>query len=109
MKYALLLFDNPDNWADVGDDEMQSLYAEYASVPSYGGAELHPADSAKTLRLRDGQLTVVDGPFTETKEVISGVYLVEADGEAEAIELASRIPTLSRMGGVIEVRRVVER
>ncbi|HEY3541541.1 MAG TPA: YciI family protein [Gaiellaceae bacterium] len=113
MKYALLLYDNPANWENVGDDEMKELYREYAAVSNepdtYDGAELHPPQTAKTLRLRDGNLLVTDGPFTETKEIISGIYLVDADSEERAIELASRIPTLSRMGGVIEVRRIVER
>jgi hypothetical protein len=113
MKYALLLYDNPGNWTDVSDDEMQSLYADYMAVAnepeSYGGAELHPAGTAKTLRLENDGLLVTDGPFTETKEVISGIYLVDVDSEERALELATRIPTLSRMGGVIEVRRIVER
>ena len=113
MKYALLLYDDPASWESVGDDEMRELYEEYAAVSNeddtYGGAELHPPQTAKTLRMRGGDLLVTDGPFAETKEVISGIYLVDADSEARAIELASRIPTLSRMGGVIEVRRIVER
>jgi hypothetical protein len=113
MKYALLLYDVDENWANVGEEEMRSLYAEYAAVSNepetYGGAELQPKATAKTLRLRDGDLLVTDGPFAETKEVISGLYLVDAESEERAIELASRIPTLSRMGGVIEVRPIVER
>ena len=113
MKYALLLYDVDENWANVGDEEMRSLYTEYAAVSdepeTYGGAELQPKGTAKTLRMRDGELLVTDGPFAETKEVISGLYLVDAESEERAIELASRIPTLSRMGGVIEVRPIVER
>jgi len=113
MKYALLLYDVDENWANVGDEEMRSLYTEYAAVSdepeTYGGAELQPKGTAKTLRMRDGDLLVTDGPFAETKEVISGLYLVDAESEERAIELASRIPTLSRMGGVIEVRPIVER
>jgi len=113
MKYALLLYDNPANWENVGEDEMQSLFQEYVAVSdqpeSYGGAQLHPPQTAKTLRMQDGNLLVTDGPFTETKEIISGIYLVDADSEQRALELARQIPTLSRMGGVIEVRRIVER
>jgi hypothetical protein len=113
MKYALLLFDNPANWQNVGEDEMKSLFEEYEAVArepeNYGGAELHPPETAKTLRMQDGSLLVTDGPFTETKEIISGIYLVDADSEERALELAQQIPTLSRMGGVIEVRRIVER
>ena len=113
MKYALLLYDDPGSWEHVSDEDMRSLYADYMAVSAepetYGGAELHPAHTAKTLRMPDGELIVTDGPFTETKEIISGIYLVDADSEERALELAKRIPTLSRMGGVIEVRRVVER
>jgi hypothetical protein len=113
VKYALLLYDNPANWENVTDGEMQSLYTEYAAVSAepeaYGGVQLHPPQTAKTLRMNGGDLLVTDGPFTETKEIISGIYLVEADDEARALELARRIPTLSQMGGVIEVRPIVER
>jgi hypothetical protein len=113
VKYALLLYDNPANWENVGEDEMRSLVQEYMAVTeqpeSYGGAQLQPSDTAKTLRMRDGKLLVTDGPFTETKEVLSGIYLVDADNEERALELARQIPTLSRMGGVIEVRPIVER
>ena len=113
MKYAILLFDNPENWRDVADDEMQSMHEQYMAVAaapeSYGGAQLQPRETAKTLRLRDGAILVTDGPFAETKEVISGFYLVDADSEERALELARRIPTLTRMGGAIEVRPIVER
>jgi hypothetical protein len=113
MKYAILLFDNPENWAGVGDDELQSLHVAYMAVAdapeAYGGAQLQPQETAKTLRLVNGELLVTDGPFAETKEVISGFYLVDAESEERALELAAQIPTLSRMGGVIEVRPLVER
>jgi hypothetical protein len=105
VKYALLLWDVPENWQNVTDDEMQQLYAEYAAVESFGGAELHPGTEAKVVTLD----AVTDGPFAETKEVISGLYLIDADSEEEAIATARRIPTVSRMGGAIEVRRIVER
>ena len=113
MKYAILLFDDPRNWQDVGTDEMASLHEGYMAVSAasetYGGAQLQPAETAKTLRLRDGELLVTDGPFAETKEVISGFYLVDADSEERALELAAQVPTVSRMGGAIEVRAIVER
>ncbi|HZS23982.1 MAG TPA: YciI family protein [Gaiellaceae bacterium] len=112
MKYALLLFDNPAAWQDVKPEEMASLAEEYLSVSrepeTYGGAQLSSANP-KTVRMRDGELLVTDGPFTETKEVLSGLYLIDAESEERALELASRIPTVSRMGGAIELRLVVER
>jgi hypothetical protein len=113
MKYAVLLFDDPAAWANVDESEMAGLHAEYMAVTeqpeSYAGAQLQPADTAKTLRMKDGEPFVTDGPFTETKEILSGFYLIDAPTEARALEIAATIPTVSRMGGVIEVRPIVER
>jgi hypothetical protein len=113
MKYAILLFDDPAAWATVTEAEIAAMHDEYMAVSaepeSYGGAQLQPAETAKTVRLKDDGFLVTDGPFTETKEVLSGFYLVDADSEERALELAKRIPTVSRMGGAIEVRPIVER
>jgi hypothetical protein len=112
MKYALLLWDDPTAWADVTNEQMQALYDEYVAVAqdsqSYGGAELQPAETARTVRVRDGETIVTDGPFAETKEVISGIYLIEADDVDKVLAWAARIPT-ARMGGAVEVRPIVER
>jgi hypothetical protein len=56
------------------------------------------------VRLRNGKLSVTDGPFTETKEHLAGFYLVEANDLNEAIELAGKIPPVRE--GSIEVRPV---
>jgi hypothetical protein len=113
MKYAVLLFDDPAAWEAVDETQMATLHAEYMAITdepeSYGGAQLQPAATAKTLRMSDGGLVVTDGPFTETKEILSGFYLLDAENEARALELAAQIPTVARMGGVIEVRPIVER
>ena len=113
MKYAVLLFDDPAAWENVSQSEMGTLHAEYMAITdepeSYGGAQLQPGETAKTLRLRDGESLVTDGPFTETKEILSGFYLIDADTEARALEIAWKIPTVSKMGGAIEVRPIVDR
>jgi hypothetical protein len=113
MKYAILLFDNPEAWANVTEDEIAAMHEEYMAVSaepeSYGGAQLQPGETAKTVRLNGGGFLVTDGPFAETKEVLSGFYLVDAESEERALALAKRIPTVSRMGGAIEVRPIVER
>jgi hypothetical protein len=113
MKYAILLYDDPSAWTDVDEPTMQKLHAEYMAVAdapeSYGGAQLDPATTAKTIRRSKGEFLVTDGPFTETKEVISGFYLVDAESEERALELAKQIPTVSRMGGAVVVHRIVER
>jgi hypothetical protein len=72
-----------------------------------GGAALHPVQSSTTLRAREGETVVTDGPFADTKEVFGGWYLVEGADLDAAVEIAGRIPAL-RFGGAVEVRPVVE-
>jgi len=73
-----------------------------------GGAQLQPSDSATTVRVEDGRTLTTDGPFADTKEVLGGYYLFEADDLDAAIDMAARSPA-ARLGGAIEVRPVVER
>jgi len=71
-----------------------------------GCNRLMPADTATTVRVRNGKVSTVDGPFAETKEVIGGYFLVEANDRAEAIRIAARIPG-ARIGAV-EVRPIAD-
>ncbi|HEV2310735.1 MAG TPA: YciI family protein, partial [Acidimicrobiia bacterium] len=70
-----------------------------------GGAPLHPASEAKTVRKRKGSVTAVDGPYVETKEVIGGYFVVEADSLDEAVDLARRCPGAAY--GAVEVRQIL--
>ena len=63
---------------------------------------LDPPERAACVRVRRGQRTVTDGPFTETKEMIAGFYVIEARDIDEAVAIASRIPAASL--GTVEVR-----
>lgn len=65
---------------------------------------LQPVATATTVRVRNGKVSVTDGPFAETKEALAGFYLLEARDLNEAIRLASRIPPAQV--GSIEVRPV---
>ena len=67
---------------------------------------LQRASTARTLRVRNGKLSIMDGPFAETKEQLGGFILVEAGDMDEAVELASKIPMAKH--GTIEVRPVME-
>ncbi|MFZ2061175.1 MAG: YciI family protein [Candidatus Binatus sp.] len=67
---------------------------------------LQRATTAKTLRVRNGKLSVTDGPFAETKEQLGGFILVEASNMDEAVELASKIPMAKY--GTIEVRPIMD-
>ena len=68
---------------------------------------LHQVNTAKTVRVQNGDVLVTDGPFAETKEQIAGFVVLEAKDLDEAIHLASQIPP-AKLGGV-EVRPIIER
>jgi len=61
---------------------------------------LEPARTTTGLRVRNGKLSVNDGPFTETKELVAGFYLIEARDMNEAVQLAARIPRARRAQGL---------
>jgi hypothetical protein len=112
VKYALLIYSNDTEWDALSDDEKGAIYGEYAAISEtagvVGGHELHPAETATTVRVQGGETLTTDGPFAETKEALGGFYLFEADNLDDAIAIAARIPA-ARRGGAIEVRPVVER
>jgi hypothetical protein len=70
------------------------------------GDALHGADSATTVRVRDGETQVTDGPFAETKETLGGYYLIECPDLDTALKHAARMPNISY--GSVEVRPVVD-
>lgn len=116
MKYALLIYGQREiveEAAQLSEEEQQSVVAEFLALRAqepgiYGAAQLQPTESATTVRLQDGEVLTTDGPFANTKEVLGGIWLLEADNLDRALALASRIPVL-RVGGAVEVRPVVER
>ncbi|GAB3359587.1 YciI family protein [Lysobacter tyrosinilyticus] len=69
-----------------------------------GSQQLESATTARTIRSRNGRTTVIDGPFAETKEMLAGFNILEADSFEEAVRIASEFPW-SRFGS-IEVRPV---
>ncbi|MFC4118057.1 YciI family protein [Nonomuraea zeae] len=71
-----------------------------------GGVGLRPATEATTVRVRDGDVLLSDGPFAETKDQIGGFSLIECAGLEEAVEIASAHP-VARYGS-IEIRPVLE-
>jgi hypothetical protein len=114
VKYALLIYSDeaPDRFNELSDDQQNAIMAEYFAISelpgTYSGAQLQPGTTATTVRVADGETLTTDGPFSETKEVLGGFYLYEADDLDSALEVASRIPA-ARMGGAVEVRPIVER
>ncbi|HEY2217571.1 MAG TPA: YciI family protein [Solirubrobacteraceae bacterium] len=114
MTYLLQIYTSTQmaDYEALSEQEKSAITAEYMAIAQtpgmLGGHQLQGPETATTVRVQDGQTLTTDGPFAETKEIIGGYYLFEADDLDAAIELASRIPA-ARMGGAIEVRPVVER
>jgi hypothetical protein len=71
-----------------------------------GGDPLQGIDVATTVRVRDGQTQITDGPFAETKEILGGYYLVEAPDLDTVLDHASRVPNVHY--GSIEVRPILD-
>ena len=88
---------------DAGAAE-HGRFAEVAGDAVVAGGALHPIDTTTTVRVRDGELLVTDGPFSETAEVVGGLYLLAAPDIDAAVALAAQIPVNS--GGAVEVRPV---
>lgn len=114
MKYALLIYpgSSAEHYERMTDEERRSVTEEYEALMHergvLGAEQLQPAESATTVRLEGGRTLTTDGPFADTKEILGGLYLLEADDLDRALELAARIPAL-RMGGAVEIRPLVER
>jgi hypothetical protein len=114
MKYLCFVFYDENKRNALSEQESQALMEEaldYDDVLRKGGHFIvaHPLESvqaASTIRVRNGKVTITDGPFAETNEQIGGFVMIEARDLNEAIQLASKIPP-ARLGG-IEVRPIIE-
>jgi hypothetical protein len=114
MKYLCFVFYDENKRNALSVQESQALMEEaldYDDVLRKGGHFIvaHPLESvqaASTIRVRNGKVTITDGPFAETNEQIGGFVMIEARDLNEAIQLASKIPP-ARLGG-IEVRPIIE-
>ena len=107
MKYLCLVYLDEKALDTVPDSEWKARGdALRRSGHHIADEALQSVHTATTVRVRNGQLSVTDGPFTETKEQLAGFYLIDARDLNEAIQLAAKIPT-ARVGS-IEVRPVRE-
>ncbi|MGH2445199.1 MAG: YciI family protein [Candidatus Limnocylindria bacterium] len=114
MKYALFLYGDESAWDALSPDEQGAVMAEYDEVTRdmerdgvhAGGDALEPSSNAATVRVRDGERIVTDGPFMEAKEMLGGIYYVECGSREEAIAWAARIPDART--GAVEVRPILD-
>jgi hypothetical protein len=107
MKYLCLVYLDAEHWSACADADCAAYAQQLEDSRRMLAAEpLHPAHTATTVRVRNGELTLFDGPFAETREMLAGFYLLEARDLNEAIQLAAGIPPARH--GSIEVRPVRE-
>ena len=114
MKYMLLIYDREQDWLKMNEAQKGELYAEYMKLTEdlkesghyVSASQLHPVASATSVRIRNKEQLVTDGPFAETHEQLGGYYLIEAKDLDEATTIAARIPS-ARLG-TIEIRPLVE-
>ena len=114
MKYLCLVYLDEKTWNALSRSEYDALVGEILDFREElrKNGRLIVADAlqhvqpATTLRVRNGTVSVTDGPFAETKEQLGGFYLIDAEDLNDAIRLASRIPS-ARLG-TVEVRPIKE-
>ena len=105
MKYLCLVYLEHEKLQAVPDTECKAYGDGLRGSDVLVAAEaLQPVDTATTVRVRNGKVSVTDGPFAETKEQLAGFYLIEARDLNDAIQIASKIPPARE--GSIEVRPV---
>ena len=107
MKYLCLVYLEKEKLRAVPDSECMTCGDGFRESGLLVAAEaLQPVETAATVRVRGGKVSVTDGPFAETKEQLAGFYLLDARDLNEAIQMAAKIPPARE--GSVEVRPVRE-
>jgi hypothetical protein len=109
MKYAILIYETADGFdARTGEDQAayRGAWQDYSEALKHaghhaGGMGLEPPSTGTTIRLSDGERTVQDGPYADTKEQLGGFFLVEMPDLETALDWAARCPLKA---GSVEVR-----
>jgi len=105
MKYLCLVYLDEKRLGELPDEECVDFDTAIRKSGHCSASEaLESVKTASTVRVRNGKLSVTDGPFAETKEQLAGFYMIEAKDLNEAIDLAAKIPP-ARVGS-IEVRPI---
>ena len=114
MKYMLTIFTDETGMTEATPEQIQETMAAYGAFGQaiedagvyVAGEGLQPTATATTVRVRDGERLVTDGPFAETKEQLGGFYLLECKDLDEALGWAAKIP--GARSGSVEVRPVMD-
>jgi hypothetical protein len=106
----LLLYDDPSSWQNASPEDMQKAiekYRAWTQKPFTKDSQRLGGDLGRVIRSQGGKPRAADGPYSETKEVLGGFYLIEAADYDEAVRLTMDHPHLE-YGGTIEVRKLWE-
>jgi hypothetical protein len=114
VQYVFLIHDDPSAWAGMSEEQVNAVMGEYFAYSDairkegifVDGQALQGRDAAHTVRVRDGERIVADGPFAETKEIVGGYYIVDCATLDQALDAAARVP--SARFGAIEVRPIAQ-
>jgi hypothetical protein len=114
VKYVLAIYDDEARWPALDQEAQAAETDEYWRLDdsaTEAGAfiasqALEPSESTRSVRVREGEVIVTDGPFAETKEQLGGFYLLECETAEEALEWAAKVP--AARSGRVDVRPVME-
>ena len=114
MKYMLIIHGDEASQASMSAADRERVFAAFrdyteamqAAGVRRGGEALLPSARGSKVQIRGGKTSVVDGPFTEAREVVGGYYVVEVPSRADAISWAGRCPAANF--GTVEVREVLD-
>jgi hypothetical protein len=114
MRFMIMIKANKDTEAGVmPSEELLTAMGKYneelvkAGV-MLAGEGLQPSSKGARVKFSGDKRTVIDGPFTETKELIAGFWLIQVKSKEEAIEWVKRVPNPTGEEGEIEIRQVFE-
>lgn len=114
MKYMLLIYNDPAIEPAYGTPEFQTMMGGYFALNEKlkadgvmrGGEGLKGINTATSLKVRDGKIDVMDGPFAETKEHLGGYYIIEVVDLDAALKYAAMVPSAKH--GTIEIRPLLD-
>jgi hypothetical protein len=114
MKFLAIIYNDESQWANATPEDIAASFAGHGALMEegaksgavLGGEGLQPVATATTLRVRDDERMLTDGPYAETKEQLGGYYLFECKDLDEALDWAAKIPEAKT--GAVEVRPVMD-
>jgi hypothetical protein len=110
VRYMALIYGDASSWDRLSPEEREAVYARYGAFSEEAriagvlldSAELDTTHAATTVRVRDAETLVIDGPYAEVKEALGGYYVLQCGSLGEALGWAAKIPGAEH--GAIEVR-----